>query len=185
MPTVVYECGGAELREAGGETFSTIVKDGLLVVKADGNTITIEVDGNAVDWVPDAHQGPFKRVDTRSFMLATRDLMAFNYITLPKGLPESKYEHFDAVLAAVRDGKPIPVAAPLSAPATAATGSGAEPPAGTAGTADATKPGNPFGGLMSAIAQKAAHDTLMLGDMIKQKAAHDMQSMQGTHQKPA
>lgn len=42
-----------------------------------------------------------------------------------------------------------------------------------------------FGGLMSAIAQKAAHDTLMLGDMIKQKAAHDMQSMQDAQHKPA
>lgn len=46
----------------------------------------LQVAGHAVDWIADAHQGPFKRVDTRSFMLATQDLMAFNYITLPKGV---------------------------------------------------------------------------------------------------
>lgn len=65
------------------------------------------------------------------------------------GLPESKYEHFNAVLAAIRDGRPIPVAAPLSAPAL--TTAAADAPAGAAaGTAEAAgagaaavKPGNP------------------------------------------
>jgi hypothetical protein len=38
-----------------------------------------------VPWVASAPAGPFKRIDTRSFMLATSDLMSFYYITLPKG----------------------------------------------------------------------------------------------------
>jgi hypothetical protein len=42
-----------------------------------------------------------------------------------------------------------------------------------------------FGDLLGAIAQKAQHDTLMLGKMIQQKAAHDMASMQDPEHKTA
>jgi hypothetical protein len=44
-----------------------------------------QVAGNAVAWVPSAPGGPFKRVDTRSFMVATTDLMGSYYVTLPRG----------------------------------------------------------------------------------------------------
>lgn len=44
-----------------------------------------QVAGNAVAWVPSAHGGPFKRVDMRSFQVATTDLMGSYYVTLPKG----------------------------------------------------------------------------------------------------
>lgn len=47
--------------------------------------LLMQVDGNAVAWVPSASSGPFKRVDTRSYMIATTDIMSFYYVTLPKG----------------------------------------------------------------------------------------------------
>ena len=37
-----------------------------------------------VDFLPTSTNA-FKAVDKRSYMLATNDLMAFNYITLPAG----------------------------------------------------------------------------------------------------
>jgi hypothetical protein len=48
--------------------------------------LLLQVDGNDVAWVPSASGGPFKRVDTRSFMVRTTDLMSFYYVTLPKGV---------------------------------------------------------------------------------------------------
>ncbi|WIA17379.1 hypothetical protein OEZ86_014427 [Tetradesmus obliquus] len=196
MSNVVYTCGGVELREFSGETFSTIVHDGTLTVKRDGNGVSIDVAGNAVAWVPSAHGGPFKRVDTRSFQVATTDLMGSYYVTLPKGLPEAKYEHLNAVLTALKEGGPIPAAAPLSAAPVAAAAAPAAAPAGTSaagevaadGAAAPAAPkqgGNPFGDLLGAIAQKAQHDTLMLGKMIQQKAQHDMASMQDPEHKTA
>ena len=41
--------------------------------------LLLQVDGNDVPWVG------FKRVDTRSFMMSTNDIMSFYYITLPRG----------------------------------------------------------------------------------------------------
>jgi hypothetical protein len=49
-------------------------------------SFVLQVDGNDVAWVPSASGGPFKRVDTRSFMVSTTDLMSFYYVTLPKGV---------------------------------------------------------------------------------------------------
>jgi hypothetical protein len=43
-----------------------------------------QIDGTVVDFLP-AVQNTFKKVDQRTFMLATNDLMSFNYITLPAG----------------------------------------------------------------------------------------------------
>lgn len=49
-----------------------------------------QVAGNAVPWVASAPSGPFKRIDTRSFMIATTDLMSSYYVTLPKGKTEQE-----------------------------------------------------------------------------------------------
>jgi hypothetical protein len=45
----------------------------------------VQVDGQAVEWVATAPNGPFKQVDTRNYMIATNDLMSYFYLTLPKG----------------------------------------------------------------------------------------------------
>jgi hypothetical protein len=43
-----------------------------------------QIDRTSIDFVS-SNQTPFKKVDHRTFMLATNDLMSFNYITLPAG----------------------------------------------------------------------------------------------------
>lgn len=46
----------------------------------------LQIDGNVVDFLT-AASNTFKKVDQRTYMLATNDLMSFNYITLPAGRP--------------------------------------------------------------------------------------------------
>lgn len=45
----------------------------------------VQVDGQTVEWVAAAPNGPFKQVDTRNYMITTNDLMSYFYLTLPKG----------------------------------------------------------------------------------------------------
>eukprot|EP00775_Hariotina_reticulata_P003278 gene3278-3555_t len=153
MSDTVYTCGGVELRE---------------------------VDGNAVEWVAAAPNGPFKQVDARNYMIATNDLMSHYYMTMPKGLPDAKYEHLNAVLTALKDGQAIPAAPGASAPAVP------HPAPAPAASGSAAPAFNPMGDLLKAVADKAAHDTLLLGQMIKQKAEHDMKQFQDNQgqQKP-
>ncbi|KAF8065923.1 hypothetical protein HT031_002984 [Scenedesmus sp. PABB004] len=105
--------------------------------------------------------------------------MSYFTLTLPKGLPEAKYEHCGAVLTALKDGAPVPAAAPLAeagAPAAAASASAPAPAAAEAGGA-APAGGNPMD-MLKAIAAKAAHDINVVGEAIKNKAAHDINAMQ-------
>lgn len=46
----------------------------------------LQIDGNVIDFLT-AASNTFKKVDQRTYMLATNDLMSFNYITLPAGGP--------------------------------------------------------------------------------------------------
>lgn len=57
------------------------------------------------------------------------------------GLPEAKYEHLNAVLTALKEGGPIPAAAPLSAAPVAAAAAPAAAPAGTSAAGEVAADG--------------------------------------------
>lgn len=113
--TTYFTLTGAELREATGEGFNTIAKNGALTIA--GSPAKLVVDGNEVEIVRTARE-PFKRIG-RDFKIATNDLMSSYYISLPSGLQDAVYDRFEELLGLMAEGKPLTLPGPAAKAAAA------------------------------------------------------------------